>query len=48
MNRKFPYRLAVICLATLSAGAVADIVTLKNGNKIEGGNQEVDKLHAGP
>ena len=36
MKRHFPFRLAVLSLATLSASALADVVTLKNGSKIEG------------
>ena len=36
MKRHFPLRLAVLSLATLSASALADVVTLKNGSKIEG------------
>jgi hypothetical protein len=27
---------------------MAQVQAAENGNKIEGGNQEVDKLHAGP
>lgn len=36
MNRKSPLHLAFLCLATLSAGSFADIVTLKSGTKVEG------------
>ena len=36
MKRHSPLRLAVLSLATLSASALADVVTLKNGSKIEG------------
>ena len=36
MKRHSPFRLAVLSLATLSASALADVVTLKNGSKIEG------------